>query len=110
MNKKFFVLVSDYYSSIWCENGTTTLEFPTGLIAVSTNLNHLYAVAKSVLVQLKSRNSKAYAELLRNKATDLSVIELEDGQLANLEIAGWRDNDNWYRVPFDLIKEIENDN
>lgn len=67
-------------------------------------------MAKSVLVQLKSRNSKAYAELLRNKATDLSVIELEDGQLANLEIAGWRDNDNWYRVPFDLIKEIENDN
>ena len=41
MSKKIFVLVSDDYSSVWCENGTTNLEFPTGLITASTDLNNL---------------------------------------------------------------------
>jgi hypothetical protein len=110
MSKKIFVLVSDDYSSVWCENGTTNLEFPTGLITASTDLNNLYAVTKSVLAQLKERNLEAYEELLRDKTTGLSVVELEDGQLASLGIAGWHDNDNWYSVPFELIKEIESNN
>ena len=67
-------------------------------------------MTKSVLAQLKERNLEAYEELLRDKTTGLSVVELEDGQLASLGIAGWHDNDNWYSVPFELIKEIESNN
>lgn len=107
MSKKIYALVSDYYSNVWCENGTNSLEFPSGLIAVSTDLNKLHALTKSLLSQLKQKDPQDYKQLLSEKTTDLSVIELKDGQFASLEMADRRDNNNWYRMPFDLIKDIE---
>lgn len=107
MSKKIYALVSDYYSNIWCENGTSSLEFPSGLITVSTDLNKLYALTKSLLTQLKQKDPQDYQQLLSEKTTDLSVIELKDGQFANLEMVNWHDNHNWYKVPFNLIKDIE---
>lgn len=107
MSKKIYALVSDYYSNIWCENGTGSLEFPSGLITVSTDLNKLYALTKSLLTQLKQKDPQDYQQLLSEKTTNLSVIELKDGQFASLEMTDWHDNNNWYRVPFDLIKDIE---
>lgn len=106
MKQTIFALVSES-KYIWNENHTTTLEFPSGLITVSTDLNDLYKTAKSILRKLKSISFEDYAELLEEKTTGLAIIKLHEGQLANLDLSGWADNKYWYSVPFDVIEEVE---
>lgn len=75
-------------------------DFPTDLIAVSSNPDEIYECASEALIQLYQNNPASFNAIMDDQDTHLTIFTLRDNQMAD-------ENTMQYDVPFSIAQTVD---